>query len=330
MDSVKTLLEKLNQDYLGTFEGVGLNHEGQVFNGVLEIRPQIKDKGLSIDFKATGVDGTIFHQEHSLLGLTPMQSLSLWVMSNNHPGVMEHRLTEESLTSAPTQKLHFHFGDFGQLNSFRETISLELETNGDISYTYFWGMPGGEYKERSRVKLRAGKNRPIPEAKIEMTELGKRPVGSGWFVLNAKEACWGKNAKFGEVCRFEGDRRFEQYGMNLHVVHPGQPSCHYHGEDDQEDFLVVQGECKLLIEGEERLLKQWDFVHCPKWARHVFVGAGDGSCAIVMVGGRSGNGVIYPVLELYKKYQCSPDEETTSPQVSYAKTPATEPAACEW
>lgn len=43
--------------------------------------------------------------------------------------------------------------------------------------------------------------------------------------------------------------------MNIHVIHPGRASCHYHGEDDQEDFLIIKGECRLLIEGQERLLK---------------------------------------------------------------------------
>jgi mannose-6-phosphate isomerase-like protein (cupin superfamily) len=79
---------------------------------------------------------------------------------------------------------------------------------------------------------------------------------------------------------------FEELGFQLVVVHPGEPVCLYHGEGVQEDFLVVSGECALVIENEERRLKQWDFVHCPPMTEHVFVGAGDGPCAIVMVGAR--------------------------------------------
>src|SRR5665213_2972434 len=119
------------------------------------------------------------------------------------------------------------------------------------------------------------KDTKIPEAKMRKTDHGLIPEGAGWYIFNASEAAWKTNKKFGEFCCFEGDVRFEQYGINIHIVHPGQPSCHYHGEDDQENFLVLKGQCKLLIEGEERLLKEWDFVHCPKWAKHVFVGAGD-------------------------------------------------------
>ena len=78
-------------------------------------------------------------------------------------------------------------------------------------------------------------------------------------------------------------------GINIQVLQPGEPNCMYHGETGQEDFLVLSGECLLLIEGEERPLKQWDFVHSPPWTEHVFVGAGDGPCVILMVGARPEN-----------------------------------------
>ena len=95
-----------------------------------------------------------------------------------------------------------------------------------------------------------------------------------WFVVNAREAGWESIEGSGRWCTFEGDARFEEYGINIHVLLPGEPSCMYHGENAQEDFLVLSGECLLVIEGEERRLRQWDFVHCPPWTRHVFVGAG--------------------------------------------------------
>ena len=51
-----------------------------------------------------------------------------------------------------------------------------------------------------------------------------------------------------------------------------------------------------MIEGEERRLKAWDFVHCPPWTRHTFVGTGDGPCVIVMAGSRAGGfEVVYAV-----------------------------------
>ena len=113
--------------------------------------------------------------------------------------------------------------------------------------------------------------------------------------MNAREARWLEGA-FGAYTRFEGvgDARFPQLGINIGVLQPGQPACMYHAEDqDQEGFLVLQGEALLLVEGEERPLKAWDFFHCPAGTEHVIVGAGDGPCAVLAVGPRTGGGVRY-------------------------------------
>jgi len=93
----------------------------------------------------------------------------------------------------------------------------------------------------------------------------------------------------------------------------------YHRERGQEDFLVVAGECVLVIEGQERPLKAWDFVHCPPWTHHVFVGAGDEPCVIVMAGSRSGGfEVVYPVNEAAARHGASVTEETSDPDEAYA------------
>jgi len=98
----------------------------------------------------------------------------------------------------------------------------------------------------------------------------------------------------------------------------------YHGEVTQEDFLILAGECLLLVEGEERLLKAWDFVHCPAWTEHVFVGAGSGPCAILMIGARAGGEdghVRYPVAEVAQKHGAGVEQETTKPAEAYARFP---------
>jgi uncharacterized cupin superfamily protein len=51
-------------------------------------------------------------------------------------------------------------------------------------------------------------------------------------------------------------------GMSIQVLAPGEPNSMYHWEAEQEDFLVLSGEALLIVEGQERPLKQWDFVHC--------------------------------------------------------------------
>lgn len=158
----------------------------------------------------------------------------------------------------------------------------------------------------------------VPEARFEPTTHGKVPAGEGWFVLNAHEARW-MDGEFGAFTRFEGEPRFPQIGINIGVLAPGQPSCFYHGEDEQEDFLVLSGECLLLIENEERRLKAWDFVHCPAWTEHVFVGAGDRPCAVLAVGTRLTDAVVYPDSELAKRHGAGAPRETRDPGEAYAE-----------
>ena len=159
----------------------------------------------------------------------------------------------------------------------------------------------------------------VPEAHPKQTEHGVEPAGEGWFVVNAREAKW-LDGDLGAYTRFEGETRFPKLGVNIGVLQPGQPACYYHGEDDQEDFLVLAGECLLLIEGEERRLRQWDFVHCPDWTEHVFVGAGEGPCAILAVGTRSGGGVVYPRSEVALRHHAGVEHETREPKEAYANT----------
>jgi uncharacterized cupin superfamily protein len=157
----------------------------------------------------------------------------------------------------------------------------------------------------------------IPEAQLERTDAGLVPRGEGWFVLSAGEARWA-DGEFGAFTRFEGEPRFSQLGINIAVLEPGQPACMYHGENEQEDFLVLAGECLLLIEGEERRLQAWDFVHCPPWTEHVFVGAGDGPCLLLAVGSRTGGDVVYPAAAFAHKHGAAVEQETRDPDEAYA------------
>jgi uncharacterized cupin superfamily protein len=160
----------------------------------------------------------------------------------------------------------------------------------------------------------------IPEAPLERTDHGLAPNGEGWFVLNAQEAKW-LDGHFGAYTRLEGEPRFPKLGFNIAVLAPGQPACYYHGENEQEDFLVLSGECLLLIEGQERPLRQWDFVHCPAWTEHVFVGAGDGPCAVLAVGTRLTDEVVYPRSELALRHGAGVERETRAPSDAYAEIP---------
>ncbi len=162
----------------------------------------------------------------------------------------------------------------------------------------------------------------MAEARLEQTGSGLAPVTDGWFVVNVRDAEWFSSDTRGATCWFESEYgdppiEFAQLGINLTVLEPGQGSM-YHAEANQEAFLVLAGECTLLVEGKERRLGPWDFFHSPPWTEHAFVGAGDGPCVILMAGARSGPGVRYPVSELAARHGASVDRETSDPGEAYA------------
>jgi uncharacterized cupin superfamily protein len=165
----------------------------------------------------------------------------------------------------------------------------------------------------------------VDEAPLEQRPGGTKPGGDGWFVVNARAAQWLHNERFGAGVIFEAqERRFPHYGINVQVLWPGQPNGYYHAEEGQEDFLILSGECMLLIEGEERPLRAWDFVHCPPGTHHIFVGAGDGPCAFLAVGARNaGEGIVYPVSELALRHGAGAAEETTEARKAYEGAPDT-------
>jgi uncharacterized cupin superfamily protein len=123
------------------------------------------------------------------------------------------------------------------------------------------------------------------------------PVTAGWFVVNARDARWLRN-RMRSVCRFggEGEAHFDDLGVSLYWLQPGQPMSLYHHEAGQEDFFVLAGECMLVIEGEERPLQTWDFVHCPPRTSHTIVAVGQGPALVFAVGARKEKGSArYPV-----------------------------------
>ncbi len=161
----------------------------------------------------------------------------------------------------------------------------------------------------------------MPEAPLEDSGAGLAPAADGWFVVNVADAAWTTTADFGSGCDLESKAApFGQLGVNVSVLEPGRPNCLYHSESQQEDFLVLAGECRLLVEGEERLLRAWDFVHCPPGTAHVFVGEGDAPCVMLMVGARTPDEqILYPVSELAARYGASAEEETPDPRQAYAR-----------
>lgn len=179
----------------------------------------------------------------------------------------------------------------------------------------------------------------VPEAPLEQTEVGLLPAGEGWFVLNAREAVWRHSEGMGKWPRLEGATPlFEQLGVGLTVLEPGEPMTRYHWEIDQEDFLVLSGEALAIVEGAERPLRAWDFLHCPAGTNHAIVGAGRGPCVVFAVGARTNHtrrtadgGIewvegrddwgAYTVDDAALRHGAGVAEETTDAETAYAAFP---------
>ena len=142
-------------------------------------------------------------------------------------------------------------------------------------------------------------------------------------MLNLGDALAVRNEKGGDTYPLEPEGGpFTGFGVNVQVLRPGQPNGLYHSENMREAFLVLSGECMLLVEEQERPLRQWDFVHCPPGTNHIFVGAGDGPCSILMIGARSEDATLhYPVSELAARYEASAAQDTANPDEAYADWP---------
>jgi uncharacterized cupin superfamily protein len=147
--------------------------------------------------------------------------------------------------------------------------------------------------------------------------------GGGWFVVNVADTDWLTHDVFGSVCRFEApDAKFTHLSVNVRVLAPGQPSAFYHAESNQEDFLVLAGNCLLLIEEQERHVRAWDLVHCPPGTEHILIGAGDRPAVILMVSNREeGSTIRYPRSEPALDHAAGVEHETDKPSEAYAPFP---------
>jgi uncharacterized cupin superfamily protein len=156
----------------------------------------------------------------------------------------------------------------------------------------------------------------VPEAKLD----DGVPQTAGWFVVNARDAPWMHN-DMRSVCKFggEGEAHFDDLGIGLYWLEPGRPMTMYHEEANQEDFLVLRGSCLLVVEGQERALRQWDLFHCPPRTPHAIV-AGDEPALVLAVGARGERGgLLYPFDETAVRHGAGAERETPSPAQAYAR-----------
>jgi uncharacterized cupin superfamily protein len=165
---------------------------------------------------------------------------------------------------------------------------------------------------------------PVSEASSTETPYGRYITSEGWFVVNLEDALAVRNEEKGGASYPIEPRElpFPDFGVHVRVLSPGEPNALYHAENAQEGFLVLSGECTLIVENEERPLRQWDYFHCPADTHHIFVGAGDGPCTILMIGARPAEERLhYPVSDVAAKYGASSAQDTEDPDEAYADWP---------
>jgi hypothetical protein len=145
MENLELAFEALS----GKFIGKGINHESEPFTGTFWCTKVLGNGGVGFTFQAVAKDGTVYHSESSLLGKNAQGKLALWVMSSNHPGVIERRLITSEALEGSGFIWTFGYGNKDDRSAFREEIKIEVQPSESVKYTYFWGIPGGDFAERS-------------------------------------------------------------------------------------------------------------------------------------------------------------------------------------
>jgi uncharacterized cupin superfamily protein len=170
------------------------------------------------------------------------------------------------------------------------------------------------------------------EAAIEETPAGRVPADDGWFILNLEEIAWAAVPGGGMWCVFESpNARSALLGIGVHILWPGETPGYYHAESEQEGFLVLSGECIAVVEGVERRMGPWDYLHSPPGTAHITVGAGDGPCAILMVGTRrEDDWTRYLPDPVAARHGAAVAEESDSAREVYKDRPPIEPVASPW
>lgn len=188
---MKKILETLKKA-CGIYLGTGINHEGQRFTGYLSLQPLLTNCGFQIHFSATGEDGQLYHQEASTLAPTMTENLTLWNLNTNSPGLVPHELRSVIAKPGAINSFIFGFNSPQDDKKFREEVALDIWDSNSISYTYSWGLPGGEFQERSGVRMM----KQMDEAISARTLLEKYKVEINKHNFDVLEPMISKDCKF--------------------------------------------------------------------------------------------------------------------------------------
>jgi hypothetical protein len=135
------------------FVGQGVNHEGEAFRGVLEVQPLVNNSALMLHYTATRTDGMHLHKEAMLLASDTEGKLCLWPVMEELPFVLPHIEVSNTRDSDGTLVVVFSSGPRQDVEAFREEITIEIGPTGGLRYAHSWGMPGGEFAQRSSCDM---------------------------------------------------------------------------------------------------------------------------------------------------------------------------------
>jgi hypothetical protein len=140
---------------VGHYAGHGINHEDEPFHAELHIVSLDVQPGVTLKFRAVGIDGTVYHDERTWIALDTDDTVALWSIHTNGGGVRKHARRPAAPVEGAVLTLVFGFGALADRTCYRQEIGIDLWPDGDISYRYAWGLPGGDHQPRSTVRLRA-------------------------------------------------------------------------------------------------------------------------------------------------------------------------------
>lgn len=133
-------------------EGRGVNHEGQAFVGRMKIEPLVGRRAALLSYTATGLDGAHHHAEATLVGPDATGRPCLWPVMEELPVVLPHAATA-SHPVGQGWRFTFATGPSSDRASFREEITIEIQPDGILVYAHAWGMPEGDFGDRSTCTL---------------------------------------------------------------------------------------------------------------------------------------------------------------------------------
>ena len=135
------------------FRGEGINHENEPFVGELSVQTLEGGSAALLKYVATLQNGEVAHSESTLLGVGPDGNLCLWPVMSELPVVLPH--VEKISHSEPgtfTEAV-FASGNRDDPSSFREEITVRVNSDGSLLYAHAWGLPGGSFEERSSCSM---------------------------------------------------------------------------------------------------------------------------------------------------------------------------------